>query len=157
MAHQSRALIALLLTLGLVALLLPSVALAAPPAGSCIGVDACTGNTGSLQTDACVGEHACFNNAGSINKKACQAPDTPVGVGGVCQQNTGSVGVGACQGIGACSVNQGAVSKEGCDGQLACLLNRGAVGEGACVGPGVCREIPAGSPSARARGFWRAF
>src|SRR5262249_9652016 len=60
----------------------PAVALAAPPAGSCIGVDACTGNTGSLQTDACVGARACLNNAGSINKKACQAPDTPVGVGG---------------------------------------------------------------------------
>src|SRR5215510_12417944 len=44
MARQSRALIALLLTLGLAVLLLPSVALAAPPvppAGSCMGTDAC--------------------------------------------------------------------------------------------------------------------
>src|SRR5262245_61796628 len=70
-AHQSRALIALLLTIGLVVLFLPSVALAGPlkpPAGSCIGTDPCTGNTGSLQTNACVGDFACFFNTGSINK-----------------------------------------------------------------------------------------
>src|SRR5215813_6327448 len=119
MAHQSRALIALLLTIGLVVLLLPSVALAGPPkppAGSCIGTDACAGNTGGLGTNACVGIHACFTNAGSIAKDACHES-------GACELNTGAVGVGACQGIFACLNNSGSVAREACIGTGACEGN----------------------------------
>ena len=81
MTNPSRALIALLLTIGLAVLLLPSGALAAPPAppaGSRLGPDACYGNTGGLQTDACVGDLACFNNSGNINRSACRPlPSSP--------------------------------------------------------------------------------
>src|SRR5262245_40859930 len=73
-SNPSRALISLLLTLGLAVLFLPAGALAGPPkppASSCLGTDACTGNTGGLGANACVGDLACFNNAGSVAKDAC--------------------------------------------------------------------------------------
>src|SRR5215470_16893563 len=114
MAHQSRALIALLLTVGLVVLFLPAPALAGPPkppAGSCLGTDACTGNTGGLQTNACVGAHACFFNSGSVNIDACHIRPLFPSDAQMCEGNSGAVGVGACQGVNACFHNAGSVAK----------------------------------------------
>ena len=112
-------------------LLLPSISQAAPPAGACIGTDACTGNTGGLQVNACVGERACFDNSGNINKNACHDESA-------CERNTGAIGDGACLGWVACAYNDGNVSKGGCVGPFACGLNTGAVGEGGCVGTFAC-------------------
>src|SRR5262245_57836511 len=107
MAHQLRALIALLLTLGLAVVLLPAVALAVPPADSCMGFEACEGNTGGLQPGACIGFHACLDNSGNINENACHSSLEASFTPGACQQNTGSVGVGACLGGAACFFNAG--------------------------------------------------
>src|SRR5262245_44208580 len=109
MSRPSRTLIALPPTLCLAVLPLPPVASAGPPkppAGSCVGVDACTGNTGGLGTNACVGDRACFDNSGNINQNACNGP-LLFDQFGVCESNTGSVGVGACQGEVACIENEG--------------------------------------------------
>src|SRR5688500_1877739 len=39
--------------------------------GSCVGEDACEGNTGPVGNASCLGDEACFDNSGPIRNNAC--------------------------------------------------------------------------------------
>src|SRR5262249_47723497 len=138
---SNRVRIGVVALLSLLFVLLPlSVPEAAPPAGACIGTDACTGNTGGLQPGPCVGGSAWLDNSGHIHKNAC-GPRAGHGIedgSSVCAFNQGAVGVSACRGESACFDNTGDVSKDSCVGGGACFENNGGVGLGACIDVNAC-------------------
>src|SRR5215470_5431409 len=59
---------------------------------SCIGIDACTNNTGDVGTKSCNGESACENNSGRILNQACLGDFA-------CDGNSGRVLNQSCLGI----------------------------------------------------------
>ena len=86
------------LGLALGPLLLPAPALAKVGKGSCVGTDACTGNTGNIKNRACVGDFACLFNSGAVGNHAC------VGVE-ACLNNSGTIWPGQCIGDEVCKDN----------------------------------------------------
>jgi hypothetical protein len=87
-----------LLALGL--LLLPAAAWAQTVGqGSCVGQDACTGNTGPVGHAACNGDFACADNIGSVGDGSC------IGAA-ACWSNSGTIGPGQCIGDWSCYGNE---------------------------------------------------
>jgi hypothetical protein len=137
-----------LLALGL--LLLPAAVGAQPVGeGSCLGENACGGNTGPVGNDACIGFEACAFNEGPVRDDACLGTDAcalntgPIKdhscVGVIaCTSNTGPVKDHSCLGDVACAGNTGPIKENSCLGLSACQGNTGAVGNGACVGTEAC-------------------
>jgi hypothetical protein len=86
-----------LLALGL--LLLPAAAWAQTVGqGSCVGEDACTGNTGAVGNAACIGDFACEGNTGTVGHGSCVGAEA-------CWLNSGTIGPGQCIGDRSCYQN----------------------------------------------------
>src|SRR4029453_5243858 len=66
--------------------------------GSCVGEDACTGNTGLVGNAACIGGSACAGNTGAVGNAAC------IGAA-ACWSNSGTIGPGQCIGDWSCYGN----------------------------------------------------
>jgi hypothetical protein len=121
----------LAVVVGLTGFLVAPAALQADPLPSCVGLDACDGNAGTIAEGACGGEEACRHNQGDIRKSAC--------IGYLaCFDNTGDIGEGSCEGWKVCPGNTGRVAKRSCRGSEACFANTGSAGEASCRGDYAC-------------------
>lgn len=98
---------------------------------SCVGQDACTGNTGIIGCNSCIGDRACFDNSNDVGEISCIGNFS-------CDTNSGVVGDGSCDGSIACSLNSGKVGNGSCLGDEACSENVADVGDGSCIGDFVC-------------------
>ena len=119
--------------------------------GSCLGNDACQGNTGKIAFGACNGDKACQYNSGNVAFGSCNGDNA-------CGHNTGAVATLSCNGDGSCQVNRGNVAKlscngdgtcgkttvhsnigkASCNGDGSCVKNAATVGNGSCNGDGAC-------------------
>jgi len=75
----------------------------------CTGVEACTGNTGTVAFGSCNGDLSCFSNTAPIAPDSCDDVAT-------CFRNSGPIAPGSCSGGGACNSNLGAVGSKSCNG-----------------------------------------
>ena len=93
MTHSSRSLlIAACLTIASMGASHSAIAQAAK--NSCVGEEACVGNTGTAAEDACNGRRACFGNWGKIAMHACNGALA-------CNNNSADVAQHACNGYDA--------------------------------------------------------
>jgi hypothetical protein len=138
-------LLVLIAPLGLnVFLVQPSILQAATP--SCVGVDACLNNIGTVAGGARIGNSSCSDNSGDVARNGCHDVSS-------CSLNTGAVGVGACSGEDSCFSNVGDIGRLSCRGEEACVFRTGPWGKTrASASYRAHRQVWARSERARAVG-----
>ncbi len=124
----------------------PAAAVAAFPATSCQGTEACTGVVGTVGENSCNGAYACTNAQGNIGDGSCIGAYDCQGMGSdvgdnscnsgdvACAGGVGRVGDNSCHGAGACNSSEKGVGNNSCLGDGSCYGMTGPIGNASCTG-----------------------
>jgi hypothetical protein len=101
--------------------------------GSCMGTDACDGQTGDIGDESCNAFTACQAQSGGIGDESCNDA-------GACISQLGDIGNKSCNGNNACQTQSGDISDKSCNGPAACQVQTGDIGDESCNKLNACRQ-----------------